>query len=427
MERLTWLGPCITYPPMSKSPVKARSLLRDCFGIVALILLSASTLSADDWNRWRGPSLNGISRETGWQCQWPDSGPKRLWKASIGTGFSSITVSRGRAYTMGNASDTDTIWCFDATNGTVLWKHSYPAPLDPHYYEGGPSATPTVDGDRVFTMSKKGDLFCLDAATGKVIWSKHVHTDLGAEIPTWGFAASALVEGDSLILNVGSAGAALDKKTGAVIWKSSPGPCGYATPVAFDSGGRRLVAIMSFRSLEVIRPADGKQVWSYPWKTEYDINASDPIVLGDRVFISSGCGHGAALLKVSNNQPSLVWQNQELQTHICSCIAWQEYVFGVHDKSEGSELRCLALDTGEVKWANADFGKGSLMLADSKIIGMSDKGELIVAEPTSKEFHVISRAQVLGGKCWTVPTLANGRIYCRNARGDLACFDVSGK
>ncbi len=159
------------------------------------ILVGASARGAD-WYRWRGPDLNGISTEKGWSANWPDEGPKKLWKTSVGTGFSSMSVSQGRVYTLGNdGSKTDTIYCFDAATGAPIWKHPYPCPLDPQWYEGGPSSTPTVDGDRVYVMSRKGDLFCLDAAKGDVIWKKNVHADWDMEIPTWGFAGSPLVEG----------------------------------------------------------------------------------------------------------------------------------------------------------------------------------------------------------------------------------------
>ncbi len=199
---------------------KTLSLLSICFGF-------ASAVHAADWYRWRGPDLNGISTETGWQTQWPAEGPKQLWKAAVGVGFSSMSISQGRVYTMGNDGDaTDTVWCLDAATGAPVWKHSYPCPLDPKYYEGGTSSTPTVDGDRVYTMSRKGDLFCLDAAKGKVLWSKNIPADLGSEVPTWGFAGSPLVEGDLLILDIGTAGLALNKKTGAVIWHSGNGAAG---------------------------------------------------------------------------------------------------------------------------------------------------------------------------------------------------------
>jgi outer membrane protein assembly factor BamB len=159
---------------------------------IAIAASSLSTAIAADWPRWRGPDLNGISRETGWSSQWPASGPKQLWKASVGTGFSSMTVRQGRVYTLGNADNTDTVFCIDVRTGEVVWKHSYPASLDPINYEGGPSATPTVDGDRVYTFSKHGLLFCLDVAKGKVIWSNNVMESLKAEKPIWGFASSVL-------------------------------------------------------------------------------------------------------------------------------------------------------------------------------------------------------------------------------------------
>ena len=92
---------------------------------------------------------------------------------------------------------------------------------------------------------------------------------------------------------------------------------------------------------------------------------------------------------------------------------------------DDGQLSCLDWQSGEVKWTDTKFGKGSLMMADGKLIALSEKGELIIAEANPKAFQVLSRAQVLGGKCWTVPVLANGRVYCRNAKGDLVCLDLS--
>jgi outer membrane protein assembly factor BamB len=146
------------------------------------------------------------------------------------------------------------------------------------------------------------------------------------------------------------------------------------------------------------------------------------------MFLSSGYGHGSALLDIRNKQPSVLWENKEFRNHINSSVLWQGYLYGVDDISNTKyELKCISLDTGDLKWSEPKFGKGSLIIADGKIIGLSDKGELMVAEASPKEFKPISHAQVLGGKCWTTPILANGRIYCRNAKGDLVCLDVSGK
>src|SRR5688572_2957474 len=145
------------------------------------VCLLATALRADDWPRWRGPDLNGVSRETGWTTSWPKEGPKQLWKAEVGIGFSGVTVAEGRVFTMGNENETDTVFCFDEKSGKLVWKHSYPCPLDPKYYEGGPGASPTVDGARVFTLSKRGHLFCFDAGTGKVVWQKNLLEELGVK------------------------------------------------------------------------------------------------------------------------------------------------------------------------------------------------------------------------------------------------------
>ena len=390
---------------------------------LALAALGTPAASGIDWPRWRGPDLNGISLEKGWQAQWPAEGPRQLWKASVGTGFSSFSVSGGRVYKMGNTANTDRVFCLEASTGKTIWSHSYPCPLDPNNFEGGPCATPTIADGRVYTFGRKGHLFCLDAVKGTVIWSKNLNRELGLEIPTWGSAGSVLAEGNLAVLNMGSAGVALDQKSGKVVWVSSKGPGAYATPIPLTIGGDRCLAILSRQSLVVVKSADGREMWSYPWKTDYDVNAADPIVAGDKVFICSGYNHGGALLKVGAQAAEKVWENKNMRNHFNSCVLWQGYLYGPDD----SGLRCLAFETGELKWSHREFGKGSLTVADGKLVALSEKGELIIAEPTAAAFQPISRAKVLTGKCWTTPVLSNGHIYCRNAVGDVVCLDVSGK
>ena len=391
--------------------------------MMALATTAAVGASGVDWYRWRGPDLNGISKETGWNAQWPAEGPKQLWKASVGTGFSSFSVSQGRVYTMGNANNTDTVFCLEAGTGKVLWQHSYPCPLDAKNFEGGPCATPTVADGRVYTFSRKGELFCLDAAKGSVIWSKNLNKELGLEIPTWGCASSALVEGNMVVVNMGSAGVALDPTSGKVVWVSAKTPGAYATPVPVTIGGDRCLAILSCQSLIAVKAAGGQQVWSYSWKTSYDVNAADPVLDGDKLFISSGYNHGGSVLKFTGQGAEKVWENKNIRNHFNTCVLWQGNLYGPDD----SGLRCLAFDTGDLKWTYGGFGKGSLMIADGKLVALSEKGELIIAEPAPAEFKPISRAKVLTGKCWTMPVLSNGHIYCRNAVGDVVCLDVSGK
>jgi len=410
--------------PMSEGPALARRLGALFFG--ALISLSPWA-SAIDWYRWRGPDLNGISKETGWSTSWPKEGPRQLWQASVGIGFSSVSVSKGRLFTIGNGAGKDTVFCFDAASGKELWKHSYECPLDAKYYEGGPGSTPTVDGNKVFTLSKCGHLFCFEAASGKVVWRKDLLEELGVKKPEWGFAGSPLVEGDWLILNLGEAGTAVDKRTGKVVWTSGKDIAGYATPVPFASGGDRAVAIFSGKALVAVRVKDGKELWRHPWVERWNINAADPIVVENQLFIST-FGRGCALLRLEGEVPTLVWTNNNMGNHFNSCVLLDGCIYGIDGNTDRSEkdLRCLDFKTGKVQWQYTGLGLGSLMVADGKLIVLSERGELVIAEASPKSFQPIARAQVLGGKCWTPPVLSNGRIYCRNARGKLVCVDVKG-
>jgi outer membrane protein assembly factor BamB len=396
-----------------------------------LLCLAAASARAGDaagpaWPIFRGPDRNGITAETGWKADLVGGSSKQLWKASVGFGFSSLAVAGGRAFTMGNAGDTDTVFCFDAETGKEVWKHSYACPRDPKYYdEGGTSATPTIDGSRVYTISKSGHLFCLDAATGKEIWKRSVQQDPGAKPPEWGFAGSPFVDGKRLILNVGAAGLCLDKETGATIWQSANTPPGYSTPVPFEMGGKRGIALFVQKSVVAVDPVSGKPLWDFPWKTSYDANIADPIVSGNEVFISSGYGTGCALLRVEGGKASEVWRNKSMRNHFSSCVLWQGSLYGVdNDTGKKNEIKCLDWKTGEVRWAQAGLGCGSLIVADGKLVILGEKGELVVAEASPSAWKELGRAQILSGRCWSHPVLVGGRLYARSGKGDVVCVDL---
>jgi len=393
--------------------------------LITALWFAAPRLSGDDWPRWRGPDLNGTSKEKGWTLDWPKEAPPLLWRANVSTGFSAVAVAQGRLFTLGNSNEAEMVWCLNGATGRQLWRHTYACPSDAEYHEGGPGATPTVDGSRVYTLGKRGHLFCLEAATGKVVWQMNVTNDLGAMKPRWGFAGSPLVEGDLLIVNAGAAGTALDKLTGRPVWTSGTNAPGYATPVPFTAGGERCAALFTAKALVGVRVSDGKELWRHPWATKWEINAADPIVVGQRLFISS-FDRGGALLDVSARPPKVVWENQAMANNFNSCVFVDGFLYGVYGHTDHPyrDLRCLDAATGEVKWKYEGLGLGSLMAADGKLIVLSDKGELAIAEATPTAFKPLARAHVLGGRCWTVPVLANGRLYCRNATGTLICLDV---
>lgn len=387
--------------------------------LVSLVCFSANLFGAD-WPNWRGPNYDGISTETGWDSKALEN-PDVVWTVDIGTGFSSVAVVNGRLYAMGNIDkETDVVYCFDALTGQEKWRHEYPEPLEPKYYEGGCSATPTVYDGKVYTLSKKGLAFCLDAETGNVVWQKM----LPFNPPTWGFAGSVLIVGDKAVYNVGAAGLALNQENGDIIWQSDNDVSGYATPVPYQRGNKACICIFGKNSVMGIDGETGKVLWSYPWETSYDVNAADPIISGDEVFITSGYNRGCALINISGPEPNLVWENKNMRSQMSGPVLIDGYLYGFDD----NELVCVNWKTGDLMWAEKAPKKGSLSAAGDKLIVIGEDGTLYIVKASPESCQAISSAKVLGGRCWAMPVMANGYIYVRDAAkktpGKLVCVDV---
>ncbi len=394
---------------------------------VVAVVFTAWSSSAADWPHWRGPAFNGISQETNWSPKALDGEPRILWRAKVGTGFSSFAVADGRVYTSGNTTNTDTLFCFGADTGKELWRASYPEPLDPHQYDGGPSATPTVDGDTVYQISRKGWLLAADVATGTIRWQTNAAVATGAGVPQWGFSGSPFVHGDLLVVNVGTHGSAFNKKDGTLVWRTGTNAAGYTTPLPFEARGRKGLAMFGAKELAAVDPLTGQLQWSYPWEAVYDINAADPIFHGSTVFITSGPGKGGALIDLSTDEPKEVWLNRNMDAQFTPPILIDGHLYGISGasgKTLENGLACVELATGKLMWKEKSVKFGAVTAAGNRLIIIGETGELVVAEARPDKFVALARAQILGGRCWTKPVLSHGRIYVRNSRGDVACVDA---
>jgi outer membrane protein assembly factor BamB len=376
------------------------------------------------WPGWRGPYRTGVTTETGWNRAWSAAAPTVAWKASVGKGFSSFAVAGGRAYTLGNADGQDTVFCLDLDTGQTVWRHSYPCSLTPLAYEGGPSATPVVDDGRLYTLSKSGDLFCLDAARGSVVWSKKFDAapwKLGDYPVNWGYAASPLVIHEKLFLSVGSAGMALNKADGRVLWDNGPGRPGYSSPVPFLQEQRLCLALLVARGVVAVEADTGRLLWTVPWRTTWDQNAPDVIVADNKLFVSTGHGVGCALLDISTGTPQEIWRNKNMRNELSSSVLWQGLVYGF-DKDR---LACIDWATGETRWSERGLGRGTLIVADGLLLALGDRGKLVLAETNGQGYKPLGTVEpVAEGRYWTAPVLSCGRILVRNAAGDVVCLDV---
>ncbi len=387
------------------------------FASLSLSLIAVRTQAAD-WAAWRGPDQNGISAESGWK---PAGIAKELWKKNVNAGYSTVAVADSRLFTMGNADEKDTVYCLNPETGAEIWTFSYPCGKGGGH--AGPRATPVVDGDRVYTCSLEGDVHCLEVASGKKIWQQAALAQ-DAERTKWDLSGSPLVVNSLVLINVGDHGAAFDKQTGRAVWQS-PGTGGYATPVIFGSETRSLAAIFGQNAIHAVDVKTGRKVWALPWQTKHDINAADPVLVEDDLFISSGYGRGCALLDVTGDMPKVKWQNTNLKNHFTSAIALEGNIIGCDGNTGRGKLVSIDAATGEVNWSE-DLGFGAPILVDGKIIFLNEKGTVTIGIPSKTGFKVLASHSVIAkpGKCWNMPVLSNGLLYCRGSRGPLVCLDL---
>jgi outer membrane protein assembly factor BamB len=396
--------------------------------IIAIMLFSLlagviSGLDAQEWPAWRGPDRDGTLSGVSWNPRALDGGADVLWRINVGQGYSGISV-RGRfLYTMGNDGSRDTIFCIDTRSGREIWFYSYPAARGSY---SGPRATPVIDGNSLYTISRHGKLISLNAANGRLEWEVDVVREHGASSPGWDFSTSVVIHNNSVIINAGTGGMAFDKSNGRLIWSNGRGRGGYATPVIFSLEGSDYAAIFSRNELVIVEAETGRKRWSYPWQTRSDVNAADPIVSGNRIFISSGYNRGAALLEIRAGGIFSLWESRVLENHFSSSILLDGFIYGVHGQAGSGRgiLKAVELATGRERWSS-NTGMGSLIALNDKLVLINEQGTLIVAEADPSRFRSLSQASgIIPRLVWTPPSFADGMIYLRNDRGDVVCVDM---
>lgn len=395
--------------------------------VFLFLLTVAGFVLADDWPNWRGPRHDGVSLEKDWI---PDFS-KVAWRAKVGVGFSSMAVKDGRVFTLGctgkRRGNEETFYAMNAATGKVLFKNTYPAALVDNLHEGGPCATPTVDEGRVYAQAKDGQLQCFSTGSGRIIWKVNLMEKAGlVRPPEWGFAASPLVLGKWLIVEA-TFTLALDKLTGEEVWRSKVYRPAYGSPAVFKFKGKTCLATLKTDGLVILDAANGKTLAFEKWTTAFRTSSTTPIVLGNLIFVSTGYKRGCALFEFTGDGLRKIYANRDLSNHMNNSVVLGDFLYGFDGNTHmlgPKQLVCMKLATGAVQWRKDGYRCGSLMAANGQLLVLGERGNLAVGPASPKGFKPKAEAQVLGGKCWTVPVLSNGRIYCRNAAGDLVCLDV---
>ena len=414
--------------------------------MIAVTLRAQAPTATGNWPQWRGPNRDGVSQDKGLLQAWPDGGPRKIFTATgLGGGFSSVAVTGGRIFTLGDRRDGQYTMAFNEADGKPLWATRVGETHEDEY--GGPRATPTVDGDSVYVLSSDGTLVVMDAATGQHKWSKSLTRDYRAPTPGWLFAESPLVDGPNVLVSPGSSGAAivaLEKTTGKEIWRSQqPGGRGpgrvsgpeYSSIVISNGGGVKQYVRLSGRGVIGVRASDGQFLWEYLRVANGTANIPTPLVQDDLVFSSSGYQTGAALLQLSPAPDGRVTASEKyflesrtFQNHHGGMVLIGGYVYAGHGHNAGFPM-CLELATGRVAWGgnfrNDGSGSAAVTAADGHLYFRYQNGVMMLIEATPTAYREKGKFQIPGVRnpSWSHPVVTGGRLYLRE-QDSLHVYDV---
>jgi outer membrane protein assembly factor BamB len=428
----------VSEQPMNKRTRKTNSLVIAA-AVAALSAVSTPSQGASradlsaDWPTWRGPARDDLSKDSGLLKEWPKGGPPLAWEAKgLGSGFSSVSVADGKIFTMGDAHGAEYVFAVNAADGTQAWstKVGPPGKVD----HPGSRTTPTVDGGLVYAQDPLGDLVCLKAADGSQVWHVHLEKDLKGGHPGWGYAESPLVDGDHLICTPGGKQgtlAALDKKTGIVVWRSEGVTDGaaYGSPVPADLGGRHQFIQLTEKSVFGVAADTGKLLWRAARQGQTAV-VPTPIVHDNFVYVTSGYGVGCDLFKIdvstSEFKAEKVYANKVMVNHHGGVILYQGNLYGYSDSGGWT---CQRMSDGKALWQSGALGKGAIGYADGHFYLRDEGGAgtivLIDATPDGfKERGRFNPQDRSRDNAWPHPVITGRKLYIRD-QDVLLCYNVN--
>jgi outer membrane protein assembly factor BamB len=387
-----------------------------------------------DWPQWRGPERNGVSKDTGLLKQWQAPGPQRAWSISgLGEGYGSLAIKGDRIFVQGSRGGASVVFCLNRADGKTVWTAALGAKLNKDV-GNGPRSTPTVDDNRVYTLTENGDLACLNAHNSAPIWRKNILKEFGGSNPGWLISESPLLDGDRVIVTPGGRGAgmvALDKMTGKEIWRTKDlsDEAAYSSCIAADVGGVRTIMNFTSRAAVGVRASDGKLMWRHSSPANGSANCATPVFADNKVFFTSSYGTGGALLGLSAQNGEVkareLYFTKNMMNHHGGVVLVNGYIYGFHGDAV---LTCIEFATGKRMWANRSVGKGSLAYADGMLYLLSESHLVGLAEANPNSYVEKSRFTIpdQGRPSWAHPVVVGGKLYIRD-QGTLIVYDVKAK
>jgi outer membrane protein assembly factor BamB len=406
-------------------------------------------VKAGDWPAFRGPERDGIVVGPKIARDWTKNPPREIWRQPIGGGYAAFAIANGFLVTIEQRRDREVVVCYEAATGKEVWTTGWETRFSETAGGDGPRATPTIADVDVFAFGANGRLVCLDGRDGKEKWA--VETLEGNSNLRWGMSGSPLVLDNLVVVHPGAqkpaaqgkAVQAYDRSSGKLVWQSGDHPTAYCSPQLSVLGGEKQILIFDAHGVAGLNPKNGDQLWRVEWKTDYDINVAQPVIVSDdTVMIASGYNKGGTLLRVTKEgdtwKPSQVWRskNSVLRYKFTNGVrrktAEGDYIYGLND----GYLECVDLKTGRQVWKDErrprdgeGWGHGQILLCDDLIVGLTEETrEMVLVEATPEAYRELGRIKVFtrGKKAWNNPAMAHGRIYIRNEE-EMVCYDLTGQ
>ena len=388
------------------------------------------SVGPNDVLEYRGASRDGRVHGPALARSWSERLPQLVWRQPVGGGYAAFVAAGPVAVTIEQRRDREAVVAYDIDTGNERWVHEYAALFHEKLGGDGPRATPTIHGERVVALGATGILSCLDLATGQLQWSKNILDENRCGNLDWAMAGSPLVFDDLIVVNSGTQKGDADSyaimglrlENGQVMHRGGRAKAGYASPMLVELAGRRQILIFDGDGLAGYDAANFDELWRTPWKSDFDINAAQPIVLSrDRVLISSSAG--SALLQFTERDGAFSvtekWKNRNMKCNYACPIAHGDFVYGL----DSGILVCLETDGGKRRWKGGRYGHGQMLLAGDLLVVLAEMGELALVEATPDHFKELGRIQAIEGRTWNNPTLKGSRLLLRNHL-EMAAYDL---
>ncbi len=403
------------------------------FSLCAITFVLTCALYADDWPQFLGPRRDGTSLDQGLLDAFPKDGPKRVWERQVGEGYSGPVIAGEKLILFHRVENEEVVECLNAVTGKGLWKFTYPTEYQDALSKGdGPRATPAIVGDKLITLGAEGTLTCLTLDDGKKLWSRSLTKDYKTTLGYFGIGTSPVVEQNLVLVNVGgktdSGIVAFDLANGKEVWKATNDPGSYSSPTVCTVDGKRLAVFFTRTGAVVLDAKSGAVLFQKRWRARIDasVNAATPLVIGNLAFFSTSYDTGALLLKLRKDGADEVWTDENVMSnHYNTCVYHDGHLYGFDGRQEaGPNLRCVELKTKKVNWEQERFGNGSMVLADGKLIVLTEKGDLHLVKATPEGFRELAKVRLFdAGPCRTQIALAHGRLYARDQK-KLVCVEL---